>query len=92
VGGTENSRTPSSGSWNGKTGFPYRRKENRRVLRSEESLYNIAQALFEEGDEVIVPAPYWVSYPDIVVPRRRYGDAVILSTREEDGFKMTRRR
>lgn len=31
------------------------------------SFYNLAQALLEEGDEVIIPAPYWVSYPDIVL-------------------------
>src|SRR5205823_7461503 len=28
--------------------------------------YNVAQALFEAGDEVLIPAPFWVSYPDIV--------------------------
>ncbi len=32
----------------------------------KQSLYNLAQTLLEEGDEVIIPAPYWVSYPEIV--------------------------
>ncbi len=33
----------------------------------KQSFYNLAQVLLEEGDEVIIPAPYWVSYPDIVL-------------------------
>jgi aspartate aminotransferase len=42
--------------------------------------------LFEEGDEVIVPAPYWVSYPDIILLAG--AQPVILDTEEEDGFKI----
>jgi aspartate aminotransferase len=51
------------------------------------ALYNIAQALFESGDEVIIPAPYWVTYPDQVV----LNDAkpVILAASEKNGFKIT---
>ncbi len=54
---------------------------------AKHAIYNIAQVLFEEGDEVIVPAPYWVSYPDIIV----LADAtpVILPTKEKNEFKMT---
>jgi aspartate aminotransferase len=50
-------------------------------------LYNIAQVLFESGDEVIIPAPYWVSYPDQVL----LNDAtpVFISTTEQNGFKVT---
>jgi aspartate aminotransferase len=48
------------------------------------SLYNIAQALFEAGDEVIIPAPYWVSYLDQIL----LNDAtpIIVQTEEKDGF------
>ena len=48
------------------------------------ALYNAAQALFEAGDEVIIPSPYWVSYPDQVL----LNDAtpVIVPTEEKDGF------
>jgi len=53
---------------------------------AKHTLYNLAQALFEEGDEVIIPAPYWVSYPDIVVLAG--GTPVIVDTLEKDGFKM----
>lgn len=54
---------------------------------AKHSLYNIAQTLFEAGDEVIIPAPYWVSYPDQVILQ----DAVpkIVMTREAEGFRMT---
>jgi len=53
---------------------------------AKHSLYNLAQALFEPGDEVIIPAPYWVSYPDIVILAG--GKPVILNTLEKDGFKI----
>ena len=53
---------------------------------AKHTLYNLAQALFEEGDEVIIPAPYWVSYPDIVVLAG--GTPVIVDTLEKEGFKM----
>jgi aspartate aminotransferase len=50
------------------------------------AIYNLAQALFDQGEEVIIPAPYWVSYPAIV----ELADAtpVILETTEEDDFKI----
>ncbi len=50
-------------------------------------LYNAAVALFNPGDEVLLPAPYWVSYPE----QLNLVDAVpvILNTTEEHGFKIT---
>jgi aspartate aminotransferase len=49
--------------------------------------YNLCQALLNEGDEVIIPAPYWVSYPDMVM----LADAtpVIVSAGIEQSFKIT---
>ena len=54
---------------------------------AKHSLFNIAQVLWEEGDEIIVPAPYWVSYPDII----RYAGAkpVIIDTLSTNEFKIT---
>ena len=40
-------------------------------LGAKHSIYNLAQAMWEEGDEILIPAPYWVSYPDIALARRR---------------------
>ncbi len=49
--------------------------------------YNLCQAVLNEGDEVIIPAPYWVSYPDMVI----LGDAtpVVVETGLEQDFKIT---
>lgn len=65
----------------------YEKKEVIVSCGAKHTLYNIAQVLFEQGDEVIIPAPYWVSYPDQVL----LNDAtpVIVETREEDQFLMT---
>ncbi len=49
-------------------------------------LYNALLATVNPGDEVIIPAPYWVSYPDIV--HLAGGKPVPLATRLEDGFKV----
>ena len=50
-------------------------------------LFNLALALYEPGDEVVIPAPYWVSYPEQV--RLCGADPVIIETREEDSFRIT---
>jgi aspartate aminotransferase len=49
-------------------------------------LYNALMVTLNPGDEVIVPAPYWVSYPDMVLLAG--GEPVIVPSRMEDGFKM----
>jgi aspartate aminotransferase len=51
---------------------------------AKHSLYNAFQALFEAGDEVIIFAPYWVSYPDMA--RLAGATPVFVQTRAEDGF------
>jgi len=50
-------------------------------------LYNICAALLNEGDEVIIPAPYWVSYPNMVQLMKAV--PIIVQTNEEDGFRLT---
>jgi aspartate aminotransferase len=54
------------------------------TVGAKHAIYNLFQALLSEGDEVIILAPYWVSYPDMV--RLAGGTPVIVETREEDGF------
>jgi aspartate aminotransferase len=51
------------------------------------ALYNIFQSILNPGDEVIIPAPYWVSYPDQVLLAD--GVPVILQTTQESEFKIT---
>jgi len=52
----------------------------------KQSFYNLAQAMLDEGDEVIIPAPYWVSYPDMVLLAD--GKPVIVSAGIEQNFKL----
>lgn len=54
---------------------------------AKHSLFNLALALFEPGDEVIIPAPYWVSYPEQV--RFVGATPVCTETRIETGYKLT---
>jgi len=65
----------------------YKRSEVLVSCGAKHTLFNLAQALFEEGDEVIIPGPYWVSYPDIVLLTG--ARPVIVSAREENDFKLT---
>jgi len=50
-------------------------------------IFNAFMASLEEGDEVIIPAPYWVSYPDMVALAE--GTPVFVEGREDNGFKIT---
>ncbi|MRI59047.1 MAG: pyridoxal phosphate-dependent aminotransferase [Epsilonproteobacteria bacterium] len=54
---------------------------------AKQSLFNLTQALIDEGDEVIIPAPYWVTYPELV--KYAGGRSVIIQTDEKSGFKIT---
>jgi len=54
---------------------------------AKHSLFNIFQAGIEEGDEVIIPAPYWVTYPELV--KYSGGKVVEIITSDENQFKIT---
>jgi len=56
---------------------------------AKQSLYNLMVALLNRGDEVIVPAPYWVSYPDMV--KLADGQPAILAASPDNDFKITAR-
>ena len=72
------------------------RKENKLDYQADEilvsngakqSICNVIMALVDQGDEVIVPAPYWVSYPQMVLLAG--GNPVYIETNMEQGFKMS---
>ena len=67
-------------------GLEYAKDEVVVSCGAKHSLYNIAQALFNPGDEVIIPSPYWVSYPDQAL----LNDAtpVIVATHGKDNFML----
>jgi aspartate aminotransferase len=54
---------------------------------AKHSCYNAILATIELGDEVIIPAPYWLSYPEMV--RLAGGEPVFVQTKEENNWKMT---
>ena len=54
---------------------------------AKQSLFNIFQALIQDGDEVIIPSPYWVTYPELV--KYSGGHSVFLQTSEQTHFKIT---
>ena len=68
-------------------GLLYEKDEILVSCGAKHSLYNIAEALFGPGDEVLIPAPYWVTYPDQVL----LNDAtpVIIETDEKNSFVVT---
>ena len=65
-------------------GSDYTAKECVVNVGGKHSIFNAVCVLIQNGDEVILPAPYWVSYPDII--KYAGGTPVIVPTRAEDGF------
>ena len=54
---------------------------------AKHSIYNLFQTIIDEGDEIIIPAPFWVSYTDMVVLAG--GKPVIINAQDKTGFKIT---
>ncbi len=67
-------------------GLDYKPEQVMVNVGGKHSGYLVMQALLNEGDEVIVPAPYWVSYPPMVILAG--GTPVIIQTKEENKFKL----
>ncbi len=68
-------------------GLDYEPKQVLVSCGGKQSFFNLVQAFVNAGDEVIIPAPYWVSYPDIVILAD--GKPVIVEAGIEQGFKIT---
>ncbi len=68
-------------------GFNYEPKQILVSCGGKQSFFNLALALLNPGDEVIIPAPYWVSYPDMV--KIAEGVPVIIDTDDSQNFKIT---
>ena len=69
-------------------GLEYTRDQVLISCGGKHSLYNVFQALLEPGDEVIIPAPYWVSFPEQV--KLCDGKPVFADTSEREGFRLHR--
>ena len=68
-------------------GLTYQAKQILVSCGGKQSSFNLTQALLNEGDEVIIPAPFWVSYPDMVLLAG--GIPVIIETSQAQQFKIT---
>lgn len=68
-------------------GFDYQPNQILVSCGGKQSFFNLAQALLNPGDEVIIPAPYWVSYPDMVLLAD--GVPVIIETGQAQNFKIS---
>ncbi len=87
VGGTPALKTAVINKFKRDNGLDYNAKQILVSCGGKQSFFNLALAVINPGDEVIVPAPYWVSYPDIVIIAE--GKPVIVEAGIEQGFKMT---
>jgi aspartate aminotransferase len=87
AGGTDELKEAVIEKFRKDNGIHYEKKQVLISCGAKHSLYNIAEALFDPGDEIIIPSPYWVSYPDQVL----LNDAVpvIVQTTEDEGFKLS---
>ncbi len=87
VGGSVSLREAISDKLRKENGLTYGPGEILVSNGAKQSLCNVVMALIDEGDEVIIPAPYWVSYPQMVLLAG--GTPVYVDTGIEQGFKMT---
>ncbi len=87
VGGTPSLKQAIVAKFKRENGLDYLPKQILVSCGGKQGFYNLVQAYINPGDEVIIPAPYWVSYPDIVVLAD--GKPVIVEAGIEQGFKLT---
>ena len=87
VGGTASLKAAIIAKFKRDNGLDYTAKQILVSCGGKQSFFNLALATINPGDEVIIPAPYWVSYPDIVLIAE--GKPVIVQAGIEQGFKMT---
>ena len=67
-------------------GLDYKPTEVMAAAGGKQAIYNVVASLFDEGDEVIIPTPAWVSFAEIV--RLSGAEVKLLPTRESDGFQL----
>jgi aspartate aminotransferase len=86
VDGTPELKDAVIGKFKRENGLDYKRSQIHIAPGGKAVLFNALVATLSPGDEVIVPAPYWVSYPDMVYLAS--GEPVRVATTEADGFKL----
>ena len=87
VGGTASLKQAVAAKLKRDNGLDYSARQILVSCGGKQSFFNLVQAVINPGDEVVIPAPYWVSYPDIVL--LACGKPVIVEAGIEQGFKIT---
>lgn len=87
VGGTPGLKNAIVAKFKRDNGFDYTARQILVSCGGKQSFFNLVLSTINPGDEVIIPAPYWVSYPDIVLIAE--GKPVIVEAGIEQGFKIT---
>jgi aspartate aminotransferase len=87
VGGTPALKRAVVAKFRRENGFDYSPKQILVSCGGKQSFFNLALAVVDRGDEVIIPSPYWVSYPDMVMIAE--GTPVFVPAGIEQGYKMT---
>jgi aspartate aminotransferase len=86
VDGTPDLKDAVAAKFKRENGLHYKRSQVHVAPGGKAVIYNALVSTLSAGDEVIIPAPYWVSYPDMVLLAG--GEPACIATREEDGFKL----
>lgn len=87
VDGTPELKDAIIGKFKRDNGLTYVREQISVGTGGKQVLYNAFMATLNPGDEIVIPAPYWVSYPDMAMLAE--GTPVFVSCSEENGFKLT---
>ncbi len=87
VGGTPELKRAIIAKFRRENGFEYTPEQILVSCGGKQSFYNLAQAILDPGDEVVIPAPYWVSYPDMALLAG--GAPVFVHAPAEQQFKIT---
>ena len=88
VGGTPSLKNAIIAKFKRENDFDYTARQILVSSGGKQSFFNLTLSVINPGDEVIIPAPYWVSYPDIVLIAE--GKPVIVEAGIEQGFKINR--
>jgi aspartate aminotransferase len=87
ISGIPQLREAISAKFKRENGLDYKPEQTIVSTGGKHVLFNAFMATLNPGDEVIIPAPFWVSYPEMVALCG--GTPVVVETRQEDGFKLT---
>lgn len=87
VGGLQDLRAAISTKLESENGLKYEPGQIVLSNGAKHSLFNVIMALCDEGDEIVIPGPYWLSYPEMV--RIAGGTPVCMSGKDENGFRLS---